>query len=63
MPPKDRTLPKMKVEIPVEHRIPKKPSPWVNHVREFAKTHNTTFFKALKMPECRESYHQGKGQK
>ena len=48
------------VVIPPEHRIPKKASAWVTHVRDFAKQHGTTFFKALKMPECRESYHSGK---
>ena len=63
MPPKERVLPKMEVEIPVEHRIPKKASPWVNHVRQWAKEHNKSFFSSLKEPECRESYHQGKGQK
>ena len=48
------------VEIPVEHRIPKKASAWVTHVRDFAKQNNTTFFKALTMPGCKESYHSGK---
>ena len=48
------------VVIPEEHRIKKKASPWQDHVREFAKQHQTTFFKALKMPECRESYHSKK---
>ena len=61
MPPKERVLPKMKVEIPVEHRIPKKASPRVNHVRQWAKEHNMTFFKSLKEPDCKSSYHEGKG--
>ena len=46
------------VEIPVEHRIPKKTSAWVEHVREFAKQNNMKFFAAMKDPKCRESYHK-----
>ena len=60
MPQKDRILPKMKIEIPAEHRIPKKASPWVQHVREWSKAHNKSFFKSLKEPDCKNSYHQGK---
>ena len=48
------------VVIPPEHRIPKKAGAWQNHVREFAKQHQTTFFKALTMPGCKESYHSAK---
>ena len=48
------------VEIPVEHRIAKKASPWQDHVREWSKAHNMTFFKSLKEPDCKNSYHQGK---
>ena len=46
------------VEIPVEHRIPKKTSAWVEHVRQFAKQNNMKFFAAMKDPKCRESYHK-----
>jgi len=62
MPPKERKLPEMKetVVIPPEHRIKRKASPWVQHVQDWAKSHNTTFFKALKMPECKDSYHSSK---
>ena len=48
------------VVIPEEHRIKKKASPWVEHVREFAKQHQTTFFKSLTMPDCKNSYHSKK---
>ena len=62
MPPKERKLPEMKetVVIPPEHRIKRKASPWVQHVQDWAKSHNTTFFRALKMPECKDSYHSSK---
>ena len=48
------------VVIPPEHKIGKKASPWQDHVRAFAKQHQTTFFKALTMPECKNSYHSKK---
>ena len=62
MPPKERKLPVMetKVVIPAEHRIPRKASGWIEHVRAYAKAHNTTFFLALKIPEVRETYHSSK---
>ena len=48
------------VVIPPEHKIAKKASPWQDHVREWSKAHQTTFFKALSMPGCKESYAAGK---
>ena len=48
------------VVIPEEHRIKKKASPWVNHVREWAKAHNKSFFSSLKEPDCKNSYHSTK---
>jgi len=29
---------------------------WIDHVRKFAKTHNMTYFQALKDPKCKMSY-------
>ena len=60
--PKKMPISMMKetVVIPPEHKIAKKASPWQDHVREFAKQHQTTFFKALTMPECKNSYHSKK---
>jgi len=48
------------VVIPEEHKIAKKASPWVNHVREWSKAHNKSFFSALKEPDCKSSYHSKK---
>ena len=60
--PKKMPISMMKetVVIPAEHKIAKKASPWQDHVRAFAKQHETTFFKALTMPECKNSYHSKK---
>ena len=48
------------VVIPPEHKIAKKASPLVNHVREWAKAHNKSFFSSLKEPDCKNSYHSTK---
>ena len=60
--PKKMPISMMKetVVIPEAHRIKKKASPWVEHVREFAKQHQTTFFKSLTMSDCKNSYHSAK---
>jgi len=34
----------------------KKQSPWIQHVKAFAKKHNMTYFQALKEPKCKASY-------
>jgi len=60
--PKKMPISMMKetVEIPAEHKIGKKASPWINHVREWSKAHNKSFFSALKEPDCKNSYHSKK---
>jgi hypothetical protein len=34
----------------------KKPNPWIEHVRKFAKEHDLGYFKALSDPKCKASY-------
>jgi len=34
----------------------KKSNSWIRHVQEFAKSHNMTYFKALKDPKVKEGY-------
>ena len=60
--PKKMPISMMKetVVIPAEHKIAKKASPWQDHVREWSKAHNMTFFKSLKEPDCKNSYHSAK---
>jgi len=36
----------------------KKSNPWVNHVRNFAKTHNISYGCAISNPDCKSSYHK-----
>ena len=31
-------------------------NPWMNHVRNFAKEHNLTYWEAMKNPRCKNSY-------
>ena len=51
---------KNSVVIPEEHKIAKKASPWVSHVREWSKAHNKSSFSSLKEPDCKNSYHSKK---
>ena len=39
------------------------PNPWIEHIKEFARTHNTSYGCALTMPDCKASYHAKKPQK
>jgi len=32
------------------------PNPWIDHVRNFAKSKNISYAKAIKDPECKASY-------
>ena len=34
----------------------KKTNSWIRHVQDYAKSHNMTYFKALKDPKLKESY-------
>jgi hypothetical protein len=36
------------------------PSAWTDHIKEFAKQHGVNFAEAMKMPECKSSYHSKK---
>lgn len=35
-------------------------SPWITHVKAYAKKHGIKYNEALKDPKCRQSYHAGK---
>jgi hypothetical protein len=39
----------------------KKPNPWVEHVKQFAKDNNIGYFKALSDPKCKATYRKVKG--
>ena len=38
------------------HKGINKGNPWMNHVRNFAKEHNLTYWEAMKNPRCKTSY-------
>jgi hypothetical protein len=39
----------------------KKKNPWIEHVQEFAKKHNISYFKALSDPRCKSQYRKVTG--
>jgi hypothetical protein len=42
--------------------MPTKTNSWVNHIKKFATSHNTSYACALSMPACRNSYRVSKKQ-
>jgi hypothetical protein len=38
------------------HKGANKGNPWMNHVRDFAKKHDLTYWEAMKNPRCKTSY-------
>jgi hypothetical protein len=44
-----------------ELKTAKKPNPWVEHVKQFAKDNNIGYFKALSDPKCKATYRKVKG--
>jgi hypothetical protein len=44
-----------------ELKTAKKPNPWVEHVKQFAKDNNIGYFKALSEPKCKATYRKVKG--
>lgn len=43
-------------EAPVEGAGLKKTNSWIRHVKEFSKTHNISYFTALKDPKIKDGY-------
>ena len=49
-------IPESVQEAPVEGSGLKKTNSWIRHVQEYSKTHNISYFTALKDPKIKDGY-------